>query len=369
MTEATRILVSADAHIVEPPTLWEERLDRRLRDRAPKVSRRMFEGVEADVWEVEHMPPLPVGGFVASSAEGEALLAAFTRGYAAAPRSVWDPAARLEEQDIDGVSAEVLYNTWCMMLFHLDDAELRQACFRAYNDYCAEYCAVRPDRLIGVGAIDVLDVAGAVAELGRIARMGLRGASITGYPPQERPFCGREYDPFWAAAEALALPISLHTGTGRRGFGTGAFSSYITHPMEIQLSLADIVLGGVLERFPGLKLVLAEADISWLPHLMYRMDHAYEKFPGQRVATLSMAPSEFIRQREIVGTFQFEERNVGFTADVVGARHLAWASDYPHIETKWPHSQAAAAHSVAALAAGDAALVTSQNARRLFGIA
>ncbi len=359
-------LVSADAHIVEPPTLWAERLDKRFRDRAPRVTRMTFDGVEADVWEVEHMPPLPVGGFVAASATGDELYEAFSRGYDAAPPSVWDPAARLDEQDVDGVSAEVLYNTWCMMLFHLDDIELRSACFRAFNDHAADYCSYRPDRLFGIGAIDVADVKGAVAELERIAGLGLRGASITGFPPEDQPFHSPVYDDFWAAAQQLSMPISLHTGTGKRGFGTGAFSSYITHPFEIQLSLADIIFGGVFDRFPDLKLVLAEADVSWLPHLMYRMDHAYEKFDTQRIVALGMRPSEYIQQRSILATFQFEERNIAYTADIVGAEHLAWATDYPHIETKWPHSQAAAGRSVAGLSPAQAELITSANALRYY---
>jgi predicted TIM-barrel fold metal-dependent hydrolase len=363
-------LVSADAHIVEPPELWEQRLDKRFRDRAPKVSKLEYDGVMVDVWHVEHMDPVPVGGFVGASAKGDALREAFRQGFAAAPKSVWDPAERLVEQDLDGVSAEVLYNTWCMMLFHLDDLELRAACFRAYNDHAAEYTSYAPERMFGVGAIDVADIDAAVAELERIAANGLRGASITGFPPLDRPFHSPIYDKFWAAAQDLSMPISLHTGTGVRGFGgfgNGTFANYIMNPFEIQLSVADIIFGGVFDRFPGFKLVLAEADVSWLPHLMYRMDHAYTKFDSARIATLSMRPSEYVTQRGLLATFQFEDRNVGFTVDILGPEHLAWATDYPHIETKFPYSQAAAAGSVADLTADQAELITSANALRYYG--
>lgn len=362
-------LISADAHIVEPPGLWEERLDRGLRDRAPRIEQRTTAGVTAEMWIADGMDPLPVGGFLCASAAGDDLVRAVEQGYGAAPASVFDPTARLQEQDVDGVSAEVLYNTWCMMLFHLDDVPLRQACFRAYNDYAAEYCAVAPERLLGIGAVDVTDPESAAAELERIVARGLRGASITCAPPSERPFSDPSYDVFWATAQDLGLPVSLHTGTGRRGFDPGRFTAYIVHPFEIQLSLAEIILGGVFDRFPDLAIVSAEADISWLPHLMYRMDHNYEKFDRMRLTPLKQRPSDYVRNCEILATFQFEDMNVPWTAAIAGAERLAWATDYPHLETRWPNSRASAAESVANLSATDAELVTAGNVRRVYHLA
>ena len=142
------------------------------------------------------------------------------------------------EQDLDGVSAEVLYNTWCMMLFHLDDVKLRAAYFWAYNDHAAEYTSSTPERMFGVGAIDVADIDAAVAELERIAANGLRGASITGFPPLDRPFHSPIYDKFWAAAKTCRCRSACTPGlacTASADFGNGTFANYIMNPFEIQL--------------------------------------------------------------------------------------------------------------------------------------
>ena len=95
----------------------------------------------------------PVAGFFGSGKSAEELPEHSKRGFDAAPKSVWEPAERLKEQDRDGVSAEALYTSMGMLLFGLNDGELRTACFRAFNDYAAEYCSYDPKRLIGLGAI------------------------------------------------------------------------------------------------------------------------------------------------------------------------------------------------------------------------
>jgi hypothetical protein len=102
---------------------------------------------------------------------------------AAAPASVWDPAARIKDQDLDGVQAEIIYTTLGMPLYGLDDGELRAACFRAYNDWAVEYCSYDPKRLLPLGLITLEDIGAGVEELRRIAKKGMRGAMIWAEPP------------------------------------------------------------------------------------------------------------------------------------------------------------------------------------------
>ena len=118
-----------------------------------------------------------------------------------------------------------------------------------------------PKRLVGTGMISLEDIPSAVAELERIAKKGLRGALIWGSPPDDKPYSSPDYDPFWAAAQDLQIPLSLHIGTGRSGvqFDTRRILHlYMKVPQEVQLSFADLIAGGVLERFPRLKFVSAE---------------------------------------------------------------------------------------------------------------
>lgn len=109
-------------------------------------------------------------------------------GYEGAPKSVWDPAERLKEQDRDTVAAEVLYSSWGLFLFGMDDDELRAECFTAFNEWAGEYCSLYPNRLKGVGLCDVTDSDTAVRHLEQIKRLGLNGALIASSPVDERPY-------------------------------------------------------------------------------------------------------------------------------------------------------------------------------------
>src|SRR5712691_11467520 len=274
---ATKI-ISADSHFVEPPSMWGERIESKFRDRAPHTERKTVNGRDAEYVICENIAPIPVAGFFGSGKSAEELPEHVKRGFEVAPKSVWDPSERLTEQDRDGVSGEALYTSMGMLLFGLNDGELRNACFHAFNDYAAEYCSYNRNRLLGLGTVELEDIPAGVAELQRCAKLGLRGVLIWGAPPDDKPYGHRDYDPFWAAAQDLDMPISLHILTGRRGTGVDrrhVLRSYMSLPHSIQVSFAELVLGGVLERYPRLKLVSAENDISWAVFCLKKKKKTY----------------------------------------------------------------------------------------------
>jgi len=108
-------------------------------------------------------------------------------------------------------------------------------------------------------------------------------------------------------------------------------------PHEIQITLADMVFGGVLERFPKLKIVSAENDVSWLPHFMYRLDHGYDRLRHFENVNLSMMPSEYVK-RQVWATFQFEDVWID-TRGRYDISKVMWSSDYPHTDSPWPRSK------------------------------
>ena len=77
-------------------------------------------------------------------------------------------------------------------------------------------------------------------------------------------------------------------------------------PQEIQLTFADLIVGGVLERFPRLQLVSAENDVSWIPHFMYRIDHAYDRLRHFEGLTLPMLPSEYMKRNVVAKDYADE---------------------------------------------------------------
>ena len=179
----TSRIISADSHMMEPPDLWTTRLDENFRERAPRVVKR-GEGKTGEVFVGPGLRPFPVAGGFAAGRSGEELkdFMERARGYEDARPSGWDPVERLKDQDIDGVSAEVLYTTLGMSLFGMEDPELQDACFRTYNGWLAEFCAHDPKRLHGIALISLKDIARGTAELERAAQLGLKGAMIWGAP-------------------------------------------------------------------------------------------------------------------------------------------------------------------------------------------
>ena len=341
-------VVSADSHVMEPGDLWQERLDKRFRDRSPRVIENPEKQGPRWLFAVEGASPFPIAGGFAAGRSGDDLKEFMKQGYEAARPSGWDPAERMKDQEIDGVDAEILYPTLGMPIFSMLDGELQRACFHVYNDWVAEYCRYDPKRLYGIGLISLEDIDAAVEDVESIAKQGMRGAMIWGAAPEERPYSDRAYDPFWQAASEAELPVSLHiiasrgrrtVGVGNKTVGSGSVNAgiwYSTVLHEIQESLATLVFGGVLARFPKLRIVSAENDIGWLPHFIYRMDHAYNKFGNLWTDDVPLPPSEYVR-RQVWATFQDDP--VGpRTHDIFGAENYMWASDFPHSDSTFPDS-------------------------------
>ncbi len=354
---ASNRVISADSHAMEPADLWTSRLDAKLRDKAPRV----VSTSKGHLFSAPGVRPFPVAGGFGIGKSGDDLKQHLKKGYEAARPSGWDPAERLKDQDVDGVSAEVIYTTLGMSLFGLDDAELQQACFRAYNDWVNEYAAYNRKRLYPIALISLEDPAAGARELERCAKLGLRGAMIWGSPPREKPYFTSDYDPFWAAAQELGMPLSLHVVTGKREntaktkpggpparsiLDAGDDDSrgpapFLLNAMgavhSVQKSLQQMIFGGVLDRFPALKVVSAENDSGWVAHFMYRLDHVYEKFGvmWDKVG-LKLKPSEYVR-RNVWVTFQ-DDMIGPMTWRYFGADNYMWASDFPHADSTWPDS-------------------------------
>jgi predicted TIM-barrel fold metal-dependent hydrolase len=263
----------------------------------------------------------------------------------------------------------VLYTSLGFSLFQLPDAGLQEACFRAYNDWLVEFCRYNPKRLYGLALISLYDVQNGVKELQRTAKLGLRGAMIWGSPPEDHDYGDRRYDPFWAAAQELDKPISLHILTGRAKesrivTGEGRITRYIAFPHEIQRSLATLISTGVLERYPQLKIVSSENDIGWIPHFLYRMDHAWSKFHAMEATKLSLRPSDYFK-RQVWGTFQDDPVGVA-TRHFFGSDRIMWASDYPHTDSTWPHSRKVIAENFAGVPENEIAQMVARNAIILY---
>ena len=361
-------IFSADSHVVEPADVWTSRMDARFRDRAPHIIKEA-NGIKGDFFVCEGLQPFSVSAFAVAGVDPRAYSDEMSKGYPGVRPGAWDPEQRVKDQDIDGVAGEVLYTSLGMMLYGIEDGELRAASFRAYNDWLAEFCSYDTSRFAGIALIPMDDVQQAVGEVERSAKLGLRGGLIWGIPPDDRPYDNPVWNPLWAAAQDAGLPLALHILTGRKGSGIGdsVMKSYPCLPHALERSLSDIIFGGVLERFPSLKIISAENDIGWIGHYLQRMDHAYEKYQYLEKAAVIPQPPSFYFKRQVHATFQDDRIGV-LTREFVGVENLMWASDFPHSDSTWPKSQEVIQRDFAGVPEDEVEKMISTNCASLYGL-
>ncbi len=330
-------VISADSHITEPPNTYIDYIDASWKDKAPH----MIDGGEGigDLFIIDGLAmPVPMGLVAAAGKPPEEIKISGVK-FDQLHRGGWDPDARLVDQDRDGVQAEVIYPTVGMLLCNHEDFDYKKACFDAYNRWMASYCDAHPDRLLGCGQTAMRSPEEGIEDIKSIKALGLRGVMMPGMPAMA-DYDSPIYDPFWEAAIELDLPLSFHILTTKSELTRGpALSGFLSIVRGCQDILAMLIFGGVFERHPELKVVCVEADAGWVPHYMYRMDHAFNRHrywlkPG---ADLTRLPSEYFAENIYV-TFQDDWTAFRF-ADAMNWRHLMWANDFPHSDSTWPWSQ------------------------------
>jgi len=366
------LVISSDSHVFEPPDLWTNRIDRRFKDRAPHMER----VGDADQLFIEGDQNLAGIGLISGAGlrfETPELITHQAR-FEDVHVGGYDPEQHIKDMKLDGVAGEVLYPSQGLFYFKVEDSDLMSAIFRTYNDWLAEFCATDPQRLKGVAMINLDDVAQGMDELDRTANMGLVGAMITEYPPEERRYDGEEYEPFWAAAQDLNMPLSLHTATSRKGPNRAAGPTSVRtasgRANKVFLpatSMCDMIFSGVFERYPGLKVAIVEFELSWAPHLLGTMDYTY--IERQKEASYrfkgNVLPSDFFHQNIYLS---FQEDQIGIRLrDVIGVDRMMWGSDYPHAESTFPKSQEILNRILEGVPQDERAKIVGGNAARLYG--
>jgi predicted TIM-barrel fold metal-dependent hydrolase len=355
-------LISADSYVVPLPSFWREYLPARLRDRAPSIES-TDEG-DFTVFEGRRTPVMAINSIAGKSRDRQGFT--YSRFADQLPGG-HDPAARIADQDRDGIAAEVLYGGGPLAT---EDRELHDASHRAYNDWLADYCAYAPGRLIGVAYIPFESPEEAAAEIRRTRRKGLRGALIPAVPP-----CGHwweeRWSPVWEALVETGTPAGLHVGFGfarRHRFteGPAFLTDVVMTKMEMAAPLADLIFGGVLQRHPELKVVSVEAYIGWLPFVAEYIDHAHRVHRYWNDPGLAEPPSFYLR-RQVLATFIDDPVGVR-ERHAFGVDNIMWSSDYPHGESTFPESRRFVERAFAGVPADETRKIVSENARRLYGI-
>ena len=367
-------VISSDNHVMEPVDLWTSRAESKFKDRMPHLERLE----EGDWWFCEGLKVIGVSAGAAQVGvrfeEPEKLI--MDARFEDVPLGGYIPEEHVKDMDIDGIDVSIVYPTVGLQLYAVvADGELLSSIFRTYNDWVGEFCSVVPKRLKGIAMLNLDDVREGVKELERCAKMGFAGAMITVYPPEERSYDQPEYEPLWAAAQDLEMPLSLHIGTNRPGAGQlfgnldtmkPSFISNVDH--WVRTSLANIIFSGVFERYPRLQVGSVEMELSWAPHFLDRIDYTYtqrtqEFSQGYRFKEGAL-PSDFFHTNVFLG---FQEDALGIRLrEIIGVDQLMWGADYPHIESTFPRSRQIIEEILADCTEDERAKIAGGNSARVY---
>ena len=363
-------IISADGHVCEPANCYTDFIDPKFRDRAPHI-KEMDDGTEAFI--VPGMRKPIQLGFVDGAGFGpkERNKRAKTMRFSDVRTGAYNGKDRVAFMDEDGLAAELIYASIGMGITMHRDSEYKDACMKAYNRWLAGMCSDAPDRIFGLAQTAVLGVDAAIEDFTWAKENGFVGMMMPGDPIHE-DFDHTDYDALWQCATDLDMPICFHILTSRAGSLDAKTRGHaINNFLGIMRAIQDIVgmmtLGGVFERNPGLKMIVAESDVGWLPHYMYRMDHAAKiNIEGGILPGLTKLPSEYIRSN-VWATFQ-DDMTAYHSLYQLDVEHLLWASDFPHTDSTWPRSRQLIAEQAAHLNEAQHQAIFRDNTAKVFNL-
>jgi predicted TIM-barrel fold metal-dependent hydrolase len=293
----------------------------------------------------------------------------------------WDSPRRIRHMDQDGIAAEVIFPNTAPPFMPGSvfagtgpatptEYEQRWAGLKAHNRWLVDFCAAAPGRRAGIGQVMLYNVDDALAELGAIKEMGLTGGILL---PMDSPLSDAlplyvsDLEPLWQLCEELDLAVHKHAPAppqlphaDRGGDGMTAISMVENHFYN-RRGVGHLILSGVLERHPGLKVVLTEGGSAWVPEYLAQLDRMYEygndptgfrRFLQPAAALLSMRPSEYFRRNFYLGASLFLPSEAAQRYEI-GFDRIMWGVDYPHSEGTFPYSRQAMAHTFADVPPGE----------------
>ena len=336
-------IIDVDTHVTETPDLWTSRAPARMRDRVPRIETDKDGRLS---WVVGGSPMLASPGLTATAGVGNFKNPPKT--YEEMHPGAYDAQARLKYMDKMGIWAMVMYPNvggfGAQEFLKLGDPELMLTCVQIYNDWQTEWASADSRRLLPITSLPFWDVSAAVKEVRRCAAMGHKGILFTGDPQSlGQPLLGDpQWNPLWEVAVELDLPLSFHIGSGNMELGLlqnkiaayGRMAAFTELSVDIFLrngmQLNDLLMSGVLARYPQIKFVSVESGIGWIPFVLEAMDY---QFHGNDVAEehpeFDLLPSEYFA-RNVYACYWFEQTAPRRLIDKVGVDNILFETDFPH---------------------------------------
>lgn len=357
MSDQPWFVGDSDMHVLEPPDLWQRYIAPEFKHAAPVGMTDLRRDIRVRVKSEILLRAGPVRPLQERGGSGIGWRPDQEAAYAVAEELGWDTRAQLDAMAREGVDVAVLFPSRGLFVLGLDstqaigpdglEPELAAAIARAYNDWLHDFCQPAPDRLYGAAMVAPHDVTTAVEEARRcVTEFGFRAIFLAPGAVNRRPWHDPYYDPLWAECEALNIPVAFHGG-GRTmltpDFSLQIFADRLmlwhtfNQPLGVMAAAASMCGGGVLERFPRLRVALLEGNCSWAPWLLHRLDEHQEWVGWYDAPDLRRKPSEYFRERCFVSV-DADEKTVTHYVDWFGDDNLVFSTDFPHGDSMYPHA-------------------------------
>jgi len=333
-------VMDSDLHVLEPSSLWEDYLDPKFRGRLTPVS--ASDGQMRTQVDGKVLPPY------ADRPERQRAWSLRMR------RPEWERLRRgtptkdvLEAMDLEGIDVGILFRTWATQAINIDGLEpaLAAALSRAWNRWIADFCTEDSDRCKPSALVPLQDITLAVAEARfAVHDLGAITLVLPSHPINGRPVYDRYYDPLWAAAEEMDVAVSFHGNhaaygehLARRYLDNLVLSHACGQPVEMMLTLGAVVTGGVLSRFPRLRMAFLEGNCGWLPWWLWALDERWEAWGDRELFQQDAKPSELFRRQCFVSV-EPEEELAKYVVAELGDDNLVLSTDWPHDDSRFPHA-------------------------------
>ncbi len=343
------LVADSDLHVMEPPDLYERYLEPRYRERAPVWMARPDSGHKDFVVKVD--APVTEEWMKKEMVSRKHLDDRMAVVYAEEMEHGYTPELTLRAMDVEGIDVAILFRTFAQMAIQVDgqDPDYTFAICRAFNNWLSEFASVDGERLKGSGILGLNDIPAAVREAGRCVT-GLGMAAVTLLPTfvDNRMFHDPECDPLWTTLQDMDIPVTFHdTSQGYAARNPGNWfrdhpnNLVLVHafsfPIPLMLAIGSVTAGGLLHRFPRLRMAFLEGNCSWAPWALYRLDDQWETYGDSQEIQLDMMPSEYFVRQCYVST-ETDGELLHHLVDEIGDDNVVLSTDYPHTDSSYPHA-------------------------------
>jgi predicted TIM-barrel fold metal-dependent hydrolase len=321
-------IIDSDAHVIEGRELVGE-----LLSRFPDKIRLSKEG-EDGAFMIEGRPYPQSRGAAAGCPPTEGL-----NGEA----NPFTPEGVLADADREGINTLVFFPSVALATPTIEDRAFGAEFARLYNRWLAGYCGAHAGRMYGVAVVPIENVTESIAIMREAKDLGLVATMIPAVL-KRRNLDHPDLEPFFAAAEELRMPLAIHTAPGIHlpTLGSERFDNYlqvhsVSFPFDMMTAATSLVLGGVFERHPKLRVAMLESGVGWVPYFFDRLDEHVEK-RGRLTPGCKREPREYIERGQLYVSCEPEESAIPFVAKTLGPYFILYASDYPHWDSDFPES-------------------------------